>query len=158
MTNNKIETIFDGSNFTQWQESATIHLKTKGLFQFVRENASTAAEDRDKEEEAQARLLSSIGKRYRKPSWFAASISARTIWTDMESPYGTVNTDTLAAERMKFATITFGSVDQLPEIINQLERCQSRTVGSECAIQDVELCIQLFPFKSFGSNNCGLYT
>lgn len=172
MSRGKSIIMFNGMNYAEWHEDATVKLLDRNLIEAcvnagflfwkanqqapsmqTRQSSTQVDEEKEKSEKirlneidrsAKFRLLESIPSELRKPSWILPSTSAHDVWSEMETTYGALTIAALTSYRSQLQEIKWRAHEELPKLINQLDKLKQLTSTSkEGKINDIELIMQI---------------
>lgn len=157
---------FTGENYFLWLEDAKIKLLENNLIQAatagssLKTNAPTVTTRSQAEvppapqvstdealinARAKFKILESIPFHLRRPEWAEPSTLAFEIWNTLANKYGTLNAEAIGQLRREFALTQWRNQQELPNLINKLERIkyQSTFADEKDHISEKELCVQL---------------
>lgn len=152
---------FTGDNYHLWVEDAKIKLLERNLISAATDGSFLAPPDEalkmdDKSSRernalhtemnatAKFKILESIPRHLRQPSWAEPKVSAYEIWSQLYNQYGGISLAQIGQCRREFALTKWKFHNELPQIMNRLERLQYQTsTAAMGAISDQELCTQI---------------
>eukprot|EP00158_Paraphelidium_tribonemae_P003283 Partr_v1_DN26022_c0_g1_i2_m345 putative retrotransposon Tto1 - Nicotiana tabacumSimilarity to retrotransposon Tto1 -Nicotiana tabacumSimilarity to reverse transcriptase pol - Volvox carteri len=154
MDKSKKITLFTGTNYRSWAEDARLVLMEKHVWVAVQTKDFTTPKPLEADADfakrvkdtnahvsdcdAQARLSRSIPENRREPKWLDDTATAHSIWSDMKAKYGNVSEERLAQSRQAFASLSWTRHDELPGLINKVERLIKETELTTAPITKAE--------------------